>query len=288
MKRSYAFLPVLGLILAHTVSAQEAVTSGEIRYEVTRQIDPSQMRININGQEYRPGSTLPNGQTFDVPQARSFEQTLVFSNGMAAEKSDMGNFAMMRMGNREGRPDGPPGGGAPGEGRRGQFTPGGNMRNFRPFENETYIDLEQQNRISVLGIKKDSVTTDYYRNDEPIVRDSTWREDGSKTKKLLGYKCQKAVAIIRNKPYTIWYTTELPFTYSPMARLTPDKGVVLQIESEMELYKATKVDAKPVDGATLKPNPKAQLVSKKQMEEVRRKAMASFRQRVMADNPMRN
>lgn len=151
----------------------------------------------------------------------------------------------------------------------------------------TYIDMTSQTQITVLGIKKDSLTTDYYRSDSPIVRDSTWKED-DKTRKIAGYKCQKATANLKNTPYTIWYTTELPFTYSPVASLTPDKGVVLQIESDQEAYKATKIDPKPIDETTLRPNPKAQLVSKKAMEDIRRKAMASFRQRMMAENPVRN
>lgn len=276
-----------GLLLAQAASAQEAISSGEIRYEVTRRVDLSQVRVNINGQEVRPGGTLPNGQTLDIPQTNTFSQTLVFGNGMAAEKTDMGNnFRTVRMGG-----DGAPGGGPPrdrqqGDGSQRRFDPQ-RMRMNRPFENESYIDMTAQNRISILGIKKDSVTTEYYRSDSPIVRDSTWKED-DKTRKISGYKCQRATANLRNTPYTIWYTTELPFTYSPVASLTPDKGVVLQIESDQEAYKVIKMESKPVDESLLRPNPKAKLVSQKAMEDLRRKAMASFRQRMMAENPIRN
>lgn len=279
-----------GLLLTQAATAQEAISSGEIRYEVTRRIDLSQMRVNINGQEVRPGGTLPNGQTLDIPQTSTFSQTLVFGNGMAAEKTDMGagGFRTFRMGG-----DGAPGGGGPPRDGQGQADGGqrrfdpSRMRNNRPFENESYIDMTAQNRITILGIKKDSVTTEYYRSDSPIVRDSTWKED-DKTKKISGYKCQKATANLRNTPYTIWYTTELPFTYSPVARLTPDKGVVLQIESDQEAFKVTKIESKPVDETLLRPNPKAKLVSQKAMDDLRRKAMSSFRQRMMADNPIRN
>jgi len=278
-----------GLLLAQSASAQEAISSGEIRYEVTRRVDMSQVRVNINGQEVRPGGTLPNGQTLDIPQTTTFSQTLVFGNGMAVEKTDMASgFRAFRMG---GGGDGAPGGGGPprdgqGDGGQRRFDPQ-RMRNNRPFENEAYVDMTAQNRITILGIKKDSLTTEYYRSDSPIVRDSTWKED-DKTKKISGYKCQKATANLKNTPYTIWYTTELPFTYSPVANLTPDKGVVLQIESDQEAFKVTKIESKPVDEATLRPNPKAKLVSKKAMDDLRRKAMASFRQRMMADNPIRN
>jgi len=281
-----------GLLLAQAASAQEAISSGEIRYEVTRRVDMSQVRVNINGQEVRPGGTMPNGQTLDIPQTTTFGQSLSFANGMAVEKSDMaGGMRTMRMG---GGGDGVRGDGVRGDGgqaRNGQGA--GNQRRFdrqnmrRPFENEAFVDMNAQNRITILAIKKDSVTTDYYRSDSPIVRDSTWKTD-DKTRKIAGYKCQKATANLKNTPYIIWYTTELPFTYSPVASLTPDKGVVLQIESDQEAYKATKIEAKPIDEATLRPNPKAQLVSKKAMEEIRRKAMASFRQRMMAENPVRN
>lgn len=284
----YHYLFVAGsLLLAQAASAQDAISSGEIRYEATRRIDMSQVRVNINGQEVRPGGTLPNGQTLDIPQTTTFGQSLLFTKDLAMEKRDQPNMMTrtVRMGG-EGRPDG---GGDRGErgdrGQDGQRTRGGRFSSA--FENMTYIDMASQTQITVLGVKKDSLTTDYYRSDSPIVRDSTWKED-DKTRKIAGYKCQKATANLKNTPYTIWYTTELPFTYSPVASLTPDKGVVLQIESDQEAYKATKIEAKPIDEATLRPNPKAKLVSKKAMEDIRRKAMASFRQRMMAENPMRN
>lgn len=286
MKNPYLVLLPALLTLAQATSAQDPVSSGEIRYEVTRRIDFSQMRVNINGQEMRPGATLPNGQTLDLPQTTEYGQSLLFAGNLAFEKRDMpaGMMRTVRMGGPEGRPDGPPPAG-------GDRTPDGRpMRERRfnpPVENQVYIDLSAQTIITVLGIKKDSLTTEYYRSDSPIVRDSTWQED-DKTRRIAGYKCHRATANLKNTPYTIWYTTELPFTYSPVPSLTPDKGVVLQIESDQEAFKATKVEAKAVDEATLRPNPKAQLVSRKQLDEIRRKAMASFRQRMMAENPMRN
>ncbi|WP_019990713.1 GLPGLI family protein [Rudanella lutea] len=283
MKKIHAFLPLAAFLLTQTVTAQDAITSGEIRYEATRRIDLSQVRVNINGQEVRPGGTLPNGQTFDVPQTTTYGQSLLFSGDMAMEKRDAPAMMMRTM--RVGGPDGP--GGAAGGDRGPDNRPMRNGRFTPPFDNSTYIDMSSQTMITVLSVKKDSVTTEHYRNDEPITRDSTWRED-DKTKKLLGYKCKRATANIRNTPYTIWYTTEIPLTYSPVARLTPDKGVVLQIESDQEAFKATKIEARAIDAVTLRPNAKAQLVSKKQMEEIRRKSMASFRQRMMAENPMRN
>lgn len=285
MNYHHYLLAAGSLLLAPMAFAQDAFTSGEIKYEVTRRIDMSQVRVNINGQEVRPGGTLPNGQTLDIPQTATFGQTVLFANGMASEKRDQQGPMMRTMTfGGEGRPGGPP----PSEGNRG--PDGRRMRDQRfrpPFDNLTYIDMASQTQITVLGVKKDSLTTEYYRSDSPIVRDSTWKED-DKTKKIAGYKCQRATANLRNTPYTIWYTTELPFTYSPVASLTPDKGVVLQIESDQEAYKATKVEGKPVDEAALRPNTKAKLVSKKQMDEIRRKEMASFRQRMMAENPNRN
>jgi hypothetical protein len=285
MNYRHYLLAAGGLLYAQAAFAQEPIASGEIRYEVTRRIDLSQVRMNINGQEVRPGSTLPNGQTLDIPQTTTYSQTLVFANSFGMEKRDAPGGMMRTMTFGGGGPEGQ--GGQP-RGDRGADGQGFRERRIRqPFDNLTYIDMGAQNQIVVLGIKKDSVTTDYYRSDTPIVRDSTWKEE-SKTKKIEGYKCQKATANLKNTPYTIWYTTELPFTYSPVASLTPDKGVVLQIESDQEAYKATKLEGKPIDEATLRPNPKAKLVSKKQMEEVRRKEMASFRQRMMSENQMRN
>lgn len=153
-----------------------------------------------------------------------------------------------------------------------------------PFEQTTYLDLANRQRIDVLTVKKDSVSQTY-RSEKPMPAASDWKE-GDKTKKIAGYVCHKATATHRKAPYTIWYTTDLPFTYSPVADLTPAKGVVLQIESDNESYKATNVSMEAIAEATVLPPKEAKTVSPDEMEQIRRKGMADFRQRMMQTMPM--
>ena len=91
-------------------------------------------------------------------------------------------------------------------------------------------------------------------------------------------------------PYTVWYTTDLPFTYSPVADLTPPKGVVLQIESDSESFKATGVSMEVVAENTVQPPKDAKVISADEMEQMRRKGMADFRQKMMQNGgfPGRN
>lgn len=102
----------------------------------------------------------------------------------------------------------------------------------------------------------------------------------SKTKKIAGYTCQKATATRRKQSYAIWYTTELPFTYSPVADLTPHKEVVLQIESDTVSYKATGVSAETVAETAVQPPKEVKVVSTDELDEMRRKGIADFRQKM--------
>ncbi len=72
----------------------------------------------------------------------------------------------------------------------------------------------------------------------------------------------------------MWFTTELPFTYSPARDVTPPTGVVLRLESATEQYVATRLDSKPVPD--LRPAPDARAVSTEELTEIRKKAQADF------------
>lgn len=249
----------------------QAPTSGKITYEGMRQIDRSQMRMVINGQEVRPGSAGAPDAPEGMPETMSFTQKLVFSGTMAKEERDRPQGMNFRR--TEGSPDGA---GAPGGSDRPRT-----MRMSPPFEQQTFLDLANRQRIDVLTVKKDS-TTQVYRSEKPMPAATDW-QTASKTKKIAGYTCQKATATRRKQPYTIWYTTELPFTYSPVADLTPPKGVVLQIESDVESFKATGVSSEAVAETAVQPPKDAKVVSADELEEMRRKGMADFRQKMMQD-----
>lgn len=286
--RQLAYSLLLGSLLTSPPAlAQTSPTAGIITYEGMRQIDRSQMRMVINGQEVRPGSPgAPEGPE-GMPEVMSFTQKLIFSGTMAKEERDRNQNMMIRRtvgGDGAGERNGPP--------RETRQTP--------PVEQTTFLDLANRQRIDVMTIRKDSVSTTY-RTERPMPKAENW-QPSDKTKKIAGYLCHKATATAslgrqRNRAggsneapakaetYTVWYTTELPFTYSPVAALTPEKGVVLQIESDNESFKATAISTEAVTGSTVQPPADAKAISSDEMEQLRRKAMADFRQKMMSRSP---
>ena len=277
MLRSIAIALIWLNLASQLANAQP--TSGKISYEVMQKIDMSQIRMVINGQEVRPGSAeAPT----DLPETRSFLQEFIFSGQHGKEEQDRngGGGVMIRQVMRDGGPGdaGPGPGGSEGRGNR-NF-------NGRPFERSVFFDLAAQKTVEVLTIKKDSVTKQY-QTELPLKRVTGWQET-EKTKKIAGYLCKKATVPFRNMSYTIWYTTELPFTYSPISSLTPEKGVVLQIESDNEAFKATKVAAQDVKESEVMPPKNAQVVTPDELNTIRQKAMADMRQQMMNNFQNRN
>jgi hypothetical protein len=279
MKYYRYLFSIVGLV-STTLYAQSPV-SGKITYEGMRQIDRSQMRMGNNGPG--GGGGAPDGSDNSEPFTMSFTQKLVFAGNMAKEERDrpQGGQMFRRQGG-EGGPEGagaPPAGGGNEAGNRNRNRMGG-----FPMEQQTYLDLANRQRIEVMTLKKDS-TSQTYMVAKPLPAVTDWK-DSDKTKKIAGYVCHRATATHRKMPYTIWYTTELPLTYSPVADLTPPKGVVLLIESDTESYKATNVSMEAVADASIQPPKDARTVSPEEMEQLRRKAMADFRQRMMQNMPL--
>lgn len=256
--------------------------AGKITYEGMREIDFSQMRGNGPGGP--PPGASESTEGAGAPQVITFTQKLVFAGSMAKEERDRPQGGMMFRRNRA--EDGGAGQNGPGGGDGNRPWRGGNgQRMTPPFDQTTFLDLANRQRIDVMTVRKDSVTSQTYRSERPLPAATDWRED-SKTKKIAGYVCHKATATHRKMPYTIWYTTDLPITYSPVADLTPPKGVVLLIESDNESYKATNVSMEAVAEASVQPPKDAKTVTPEEMEQIRRKGMADFRQRMMQNMPM--
>lgn len=280
-------------LLTSAAVAQTLPASGKITYEGMRRIDRSQMRMVINGQEVRPGSSGAPDAPEGMPDVISFAQKLVFAGTMAKEERDRPQNRMVTR-TIGGEPGSGPDGGRPRE-----------RRMMPPFEQTTYFDLANQQCIDVMTIKKDSVSTTY-RTERPMPKADAW-EESNKTKKIAGYTCKKATATVRisrrmggptpdgpptatpapgePETFTVWYTTELPFTYSPVAALTPERGVVLQIESDNQSYKATGISTEAVPASAVQPPADAKAVSAEEMNDLRRKAMADFRQKMMGATP---
>jgi len=248
----------VGLLAAGAAVAQ---TSGRIAYEATQRVDVSQMRIMINGQQVKPGS--PDFPT-DLPDSRTFGMTLVFAGNYAKEERE--NNAIIRT--------------IQGPGAAPQVT-----SLPQPVLEAAYLDLANRTTTTVLTVKKDEASTTY-RSDAPIAAPTGWTVS-NQTKKIAGYTCRKATVPYKKETYTIWFTTDLPFTYSPVRELTPEKGVVLALESEQEQYRAAKVDLKAVPEAEVQPSPTAQKLTAAELKDVRDKAMADFRQKMMENDGLR-
>ncbi|MCK8492993.1 GLPGLI family protein [Spirosoma sp. RP8] len=274
MKTYLITLLTTGWLAALSATAQTTQSgspiSGKITYEGMRRIDRSQMRMVVNGQEVRPGSAGAPEAPEGMPEVISFTQKLVFAGTMAKEERDRPQNMMFRQ-NRGG--DNADNAGGPPRG----------MRMSPPFEQNTYLDLANRKRIDVMTVKRDS-TSQIYRSEKPMPTASDW-QTSDKTKKIAGFTCHKATATHRKETYTIWYTTDLPFTYSPVADLTPPAGVVLQIESDNQSFKATGISKEAIDAVAVEPPASAKVISAEEMEQVRRKSMADFRQRMMSSMP---
>ena len=235
-------------------------TSGIITYEGMRKLDPSQIRVVINGDVVQPGS--PDAPP-DLPDVVNFSQQLVFDKNAAKEIRENSGPVIRRF-------EGGPGGAATRE----------TIKVEPPFTENTYIDLGNQKYIRLLEIKKDA-QVQTYRTEEIFKKTAGWQEAG-KTKKIAGYTCKKATCPWKGETYTIWYTTDLPFTYSPINGLAPEKGVVLEIEGSGEAFKATKVENKSIPERELSFSSDAQVLPADQYEDVRNKAMADFRQKMFS------
>ncbi|GAB4021196.1 GLPGLI family protein [Spirosoma koreense] len=251
-----AFLSALLLAASRPALAQ---ASGQITYEVARKVDPSAMHIVINGEPVKPGD--PNFPT-DIPDTRTFGQKVVYADKYARENRDEQN-AVVRM-----TVQGPGGGGVP-----------RNTNMGRPFEEQVFVDLANQKTITLLTVGKDK-DAKTYQAEKPIQRASGWQLT-DQTRKIAGYTCRKATVPFRKETYTVWFTTELPITYSPIRELTPETGVVLLVESSREQFRATKVSPSAIDPGDVKPATTAQTVSVEQLADLRQKAIADFQQQLM-------
>ena len=118
----------------------------------------------------------------------------------------------------------------------------------------------------------------YYTEEDFIVTADTKPSD--KTKKIAGYTCKKATMQLKGDTYAVWYTTDLPFSFSPVNGLLPANiAVVLSAEGSNRAFTAKSVSLKPVTDTELGLPAGAEKVSQEEMRNIRRTEMEKFRQR---------
>jgi GLPGLI family protein len=269
MKTSFlAFL----LAAAAGAQAQTQTTSGIIEYNVTSRIDVSEMRVvRIENGVRTSGTAASMPEGMDLPDVITTKQVITFTSAKAkveTEGGPMGSGGPMMFTSAVRATEA---GGAPPVTR--SFTAPQSLRS--PLSNSTYIDLERKKYLTVVKENKDSVVTNVWFAEEDYKPSATLKAS-SKTKVIAGYACHRATAKMGDESFVIWYTTDLPFTFSPVNGILPEKGVILSIESSRRSYVAQKVELKPVTDTDVSLPSDAQKVSSEELKAKRRQIMERF------------
>lgn len=249
-----------GCLLAPPATAQTAPpTAGRLRYEATRRVEANQVKITSVTQNGQPVDMSAADLKLLLPETTSFVKTLVFSGGYAKEEREHAGFVV----------------GAGATGAKAPASPPG----VRVSSTDTqYLNLAERTVATVTTIAE----TQYQAPTRPVpTPPAGWQELPQQTRRIAGYLCHKATVPYRKETYTLWVTTELPFTYSPVRELTPERGVVLALSSDQEEYTATKLTPEPVAEAAVRPSPQARPVSEAELKELRARASADLHQRMM-------
>ena len=238
-----------------------AQQSGVIEYEVTAKTDPERMRGFQRGGDDAP----------EIPDVITFKQVFTFSNNLGkltTERPEGGGF-----GGRRQRPEGDtstrnPRRQGPGGMGMGMMGRGGNAQ---------YVDLANKKYEQVFSTFGDDKKT-YYTEEDFIFTANNKSSD--KTKKIAGYNCKKATIQLKDDTYTVWYTTDLPFSFSPVNGLLPDSNaVVLSAEGSKRAFTAKSVSLKSITDADLSIPAGAEKVTQEQMREIRKQEMEKLRKR---------
>lgn len=252
----------LALPFSQPLLAQQ---SGTIVYEVTAKTDPERMRGFQRGGG--DGDDAPQ-----VPDVITFKQTLTFNNGhakLATERPDFGN-AGGRWGGRARRDTSNASAQGPGMGQR-------RMGGMMGRGNTQYFDLTNKKVLHVFSTFGEDRKT-YYSEEDFIVAADT--KTSEKTKKIAGYTCKKATVKLKDDTYTVWYTTELPFSFSPINGLLPEaNAVVLVAEGGKRAFNASSVNLQAVTDTDLSIPAGAEKISQEQMRDIRQQEMEKLRKR---------
>ncbi|UYQ92792.1 GLPGLI family protein [Chitinophaga horti] len=256
-----------------SLSAQE--TSGVITYETM-----SRMSGEFSGRiMMRAGGS--EAVTMEMPDVITTNQVFTFNGIFGKLANEQGSFSSFPMGAvpAGGRQTviinaAPASGGASAGSARPSANGAGQGLPQFPFTNATYIDLSKKQFLQVVettGEKKEA-----WFAAEPFKAAEDFKE-ADKTKKIAGFNCKKATAKLKDETFTIWYTTEIPLTFSPINGLVPPAGgFVLSAESSSRSFVAKKVEMKPVQPGEVMPPATADKVETTELANKRRQLMEKF------------
>lgn len=241
MKKSIIFLAAVPMVFFSSMAFGQQKPSGIVDYEITMQRGGSRFA----------GNNADNDNDDSGPQIFTMKRTFTFN-------AEGGKLSSPQF-----------------EGQAGR-SPGRN-RSFRGRgSNDQYINFT--NKKYIRAFKSESNDTTFY-----IAQDFEPAEDftpSNKTKKIAGYTCTKATAKFRNNEYTIWYTKDIPVTFSPVNGLVPpDGGFVLALKSNRMEYKATNVQMKDVAENEVQIQSPSHQLTEAEVRDMRRKMMERRRGR---------
>ena len=229
-------------------------TSGSIVYSHSEKIDPSKMKV----------ITINRGGGDDVahplPTTVDDERTLIFGGGFGKFKGNRGSglvkISMDGAGRKENREE---------------------MKIKMPFDSRTFFNMNKGTKIQLLTIRdEEKGTEEAFFTETPSISPENM-EYSEKTKEIAGFKCKKATIKEKDGKVTLWYTLDIPYTFSPVEKYTPKEGFVLELEADDVYYKAEKFENTPVKAEDLILPGGAQKVTKEVYDAKRKEAMEKFR-----------
>lgn len=240
------FVKIIGLVLifSFSLNAQNEKVA-TLKYEVIRQLSGDQQRGFRGNSDNEGDSGGPTTVTDD--RIIYFKDTLATYDKLGSR---------MRMFRQRSNNDGGP-----------QFK--------MPFEEKTYYDMKNKREINYITFIKDD-GNEYYHMVEPVELKGEWKEY-DKTKKILGFNCKKATIKTPKDTYTIWYTTEAGFNFSPVINLVPPTGLVLKLEGSDISYDAKSYENKLDTSIDFKKPIEGNLVTREELMQKRRAAFEKFR-----------
>jgi GLPGLI family protein len=255
MKKTAVFLFLV--FVAAQVFAQ--TTSGAIKYAITEKIDPSRMKVVTITNGGGEGDAPP-----PMPMTMDDERTLTFGGGFAKlsnRKPQMMNINMN----------------SDGAGNVTKTETKEEIKMKMPFESRTFYNMNKTSKIQMMMIRNEEKGTEeaFFTETPAIILDNV--EYTKKTKVIAGFKCKKAIVKNKDEKVTIWYTTDIPYTFSPIEKYTLKEGFVLEIVSDDASYKALSFDNAPVKSEELIMPGGAKKVSDEEFKAKRKAALANFK-----------
>ena len=216
-----------------------------LKYDMIRQINSEQSRA------FRANSD--NDGDSGGPTTVNDERTIYFKDTLATYDRQGGRMKMFRQ----------------------RANSDGTNQFKMPFEDKTFYDMKNRLEINYISFIKEE-GNEYYHTIEKAELKGEWK-DFDKTKKILGFNCKKASIKTLKDTYTIWYTTEAGFDFSPMLNLMPPSGLVLKLEGSDISFDATSFEKKMDSSVDFKKPNEGKLVTKEELMQKRRDAFEKFR-----------